>query len=191
MSNIRRFLRGLFGGEQHTHLNNDEADLVQIFTDTEQALQALEQLVREVNLSKRILVIHGLGGVGKSTLLKMYAYFCHTHHIPVALVASEDAPSPVNVLAKWADDLSQADIALPGFQRTLTQFRTIQAKVETEATSSQLSSQLGKAAAQTVIGLASSAIPIVGPLVNTVASTSAEAFIDWLHSFLTKPDLEL
>jgi len=193
INNILRFLRKLFGGKRHTQPqpNTDDADLVQVYTDTEHALHALEQLVLEENLPKRLLVIHGLGGVGKSTLLKMYAYFCHSHHVPVALVASEDAPSPVDVLAKWAEDLSHDDVSLPVFQRTLTHFRAIQAKVETEAVSSQLASQLGKAAAQTVIGLASSAIPIVGPLVGAVASTSAEAFIDWLHSFLSKPDLEL
>jgi hypothetical protein len=191
MNNIRRFIRKLFGGKRNTQPKYYDTDLIQIYTDTEHALHALEQLVREENLSRRVLVIHGLGGVGKSTLLKMYAYFCRSHHIPVALVGSEDAPSPVDVLAKWADDLSQTDIVFPSFQRTLTQFRAIQANVETEAMSSQLASQLGKAAAQTVIGLATSTIPIVGPLVGTVASTSAEAFIDWLHSFLSKPDLEL
>jgi ATP/maltotriose-dependent transcriptional regulator MalT len=192
-NNFLRFLRKLFGGKRNTQPQptSEDADLIQIYTDTEVALQALEQLVREKNLPKRLLVIHGLGGVGKSTLLKMYAYFCHSHRIPVALVASEEAPSPVDVLAKWADDLSHDDVALPVFQRTLTHFRTIQAKVEAEAASSQLASHLGKAAAQTVIGLATSAIPIVGPLVGAVASTSAEAFVDWLHSFLTKPDLEL
>lgn len=193
MSNFWQFLRNLFRGQRNTQVQppGEDADLVEIYTDTEHALQALERLITETNLSKNLLIIHGLGGVGKSTLLKMYARFCRQRHIPVALVASEEAPSPVDVLADWSDDLSQMGVTLPAFPKTLTHFRAIQAKVETEATSSRLASDLGKAATQTVIGIATSAIPIVGPLVGTVAGASAEAFVDWLHSFLSKPDLEL
>jgi len=193
MNNFLHFLRKLFSSQRVTQLHptDEDADLIQLYTDTEHALQAFEQMVIEKTLPKRLLVIHGLGGVGKSTLLKMYASLCRKHNIPVALVASEEAPSAVDVLANWANDLSLYNVTLPVFQKTLTRFRAIQAKVEAEATSSQLATNLGKAAAQTVIGIATSTIPIVGPLVGAVASASAEAFVDWLHSFLSKPDLEL
>lgn len=186
------FLRKHFGRQQNTQQpGSEDSDLTWFYTDTEQALQALERLASATNLPKRLLVIHGLGGVGKSTLLKMYVFFCRTHTIPVALVASEDAPSPVNVLANWAEELSHNKVTLPVFQNTLTNFRAIQAKVEAEATKSQLTTQLGKAAAQVVVGIASNAIPVFGPLVGAVGSASAEAFVDWLHGFLSKPDLEL
>ena len=97
--------------------------------------------------------------------------------------------------ADWAEDLNQDGVPLPTFQKTLNHYRAIQAKVETEAkkshqTGSQLASELGKTAAKTAIGMAASTIPIVGPLVGAVGSQSAEAFIDWLHGFLSKPDLD-
>ena len=49
---------------------------------------------------------------------------------------------------------------------------------------------MGKTVAKTAISMATSAIPIVGPFVGAVGGEGAEAFIDWLRGFLTKPDLE-
>src|ERR1700726_3752169 len=100
------FLRKLFGHQQTPHSPDEDTDLEEFFTDSEHARQVFEQLITAANLPKRLLVIHGLGGVGKSTLLKMYALACHQHHVAVALVASEETPSLVDVLADWADDLS-------------------------------------------------------------------------------------
>jgi tetratricopeptide (TPR) repeat protein len=190
------YLRKLLGYQQTPQRTDEDTDLEQFYTNAEYARQVFEQLATAPNLSKRLLVIHGIGGVGKSTLLKMYALFCHKHHISVALVASEEAPSPVDVLADWTGDLSHDGNALPAFQKTLTHYRAIQAKVEDESrkqhqAKSEIAGTMGRAAAKTAINMAASAIPIVGPLVGTVGGESAEAFIDWLHSFLTKPDMDL
>lgn len=190
------FLRKLFGRQQAPQPDNEDTDLIEFYTNSEHALQVFDQLVTARNLSKRLLVIHGIGGVGKSTLLKMYMLSCQRYHIPAALVASEETPSPVDVLAGWAEDLSNSGVMLPTFQKTLNHYRAIQAKVEAEAkktsqAASQLASNLGKTAAKTAITLAVSAIPFVGPVVGTLGGQSAEAFIDWLHGFLSRPDMEL
>ena len=190
------FLRKLFGHQRAPQPIAEDTDLEKFYTDSEHARQVFEQLLTAATFPKRLLVIHGLGGVGKSTLLKMYALACHKHHIPIALVASEEAPSPVDVLADWASDLSHTGIALPVFQKTLTHYRAIQAKVEDESkkshqAKSEIAGTLGKTVAKTAINMAASAIPIVGPVVGAVGGSSAEAFIDWLRGFLTKPDMEL
>ena len=93
------FLRKLFGYQQAPQLTDEDTDLEEFFTNAEHARQVFEQLITATNLTKRLLVIHGIGGVGKSTLLKMYTLSCHRQHIPTALVASEETPSPVDVLA--------------------------------------------------------------------------------------------
>jgi len=190
------FLRRVFGHQQASQPTDEDIDLEQFYTNAEHARQIFEQLVSATNLTKRLLVIHGIGGVGKSTLLKMYALFCHKHRISVALVASEEASSPVDVLADWAGDLDHDGVVLPAFQKTLTRYRALQVKVEDESrkghqAKSEIAGRMGKAAAKTAINMAASAIPIVGPLVGTVGGESAEAFIDWLHEFLTKPDMDL
>jgi tetratricopeptide (TPR) repeat protein len=190
------FLRKLFGHQQTPQSNGEDTDLEKFYTNSEHALQIFEQLITTTCLSKRLLVIHGLGGVGKSTLLKMYALACHYRHIPVALVASEEVPSPVDMLADWAEDLSQNGITIPAFRKTLTHYRAILAKVEDESkkghqAKSQIAGTMGKTAAKTAINMAASVIPVVGPLVGALGGESAEAFIDWLRSFLSKPDMEL
>ena len=126
------FLRKRFGKQQAPQSTDEESDLEKFYTDSEHARQVFEQLATSANLPRRILVIHGLGGVGKSTLLKMYVLTCRKHHIPAALVASEEAPSPVDVLAEWEADLNHDSITLPTFQKTLNHYRAIQAKVEAE-----------------------------------------------------------
>ena len=190
--------RKFFGHQQAPQSTDEDTDLEKFYTDSEYALQIFEQLLTATELPKRLLVIHGLGGVGKSTLLKVYALSCRKHHNPVALVASEEAPSPVDVLADWEADLNHDGITLPTFHKTLTYYRAIQAKVEDEAqrgqqAKSQIAGSLSKTAAKTAISIAASAIPIpfIGPLVSAVGGESAEAFIDWLRSLLSKPDMEL
>src|SRR5712691_9170678 len=190
------FLRKRFGKQQAPQSTDEESDLEKFYTDSEHARQVFEQLATSTNLPKRILVIHGLGGVGKSTLLKMYALTCRKHYIPAALVASEEAPSPVDVLAEWEADLNHDGISLPTFKKTLNHYRAIQAKVEAETkkghqAASQIAGTMGKTVAKTAISMAASAIPIVGPLVGAVGGESAEAFVDWLRGFLTKPDMDL
>jgi tetratricopeptide (TPR) repeat protein len=190
------FLRKFFGQQQAPQTGNEESDLEKFYTDAEHARRVFEQLATSANLSKRILVIHGLGGVGKSTLLKMYALTCRKHHIPAALVASEEAPSPVDILAEWEADLNHDGITLPTFQKTLNHYRAIQAKVEAETkkghqAASQIAGTLGKTVAKTAITMATSAIPVVGPLIGAVGGESADAFVEWLRGFLTRPDMDL
>jgi tetratricopeptide (TPR) repeat protein len=190
------FLRKFFGNQQNSQSADEDTDLEKFYTDSEYALQIFEQLVNAPYLPKRLLVIHGIGGVGKSTLLKMYRFSCRRQRIPSAMVASEEAPSPVDVLAGWAQHLNLDGVTLPVFQKTMTHYRAIQAKVETEVekasqATSQLAGTIGKTAAKTAIGMAASFIPIFGPLVSAVGGESADAFADWLRGFLSKPDVEL
>jgi ATP/maltotriose-dependent transcriptional regulator MalT len=194
---VTNFLRKFFS-RQRDPLPTDEEDtaLTKFYTDSEYPLQVFEQLAATTSLPRHLLVIHGIGGVGKSTLLKMYNLSCRRHHVSAGLVASEEALSPVDILADWANDLSHNSITLPVFYKTLNHYRAIQAKVEAEVnksnqTGSKLASTLGKTAAKTAISVATSAIPIVGPLVGPLVGESAEAFLDWLRSFLPKPDIEL
>ena len=112
------FLRKFFGNQQNSQPADEDTDLEKFYTDVEHIRQIFERMITAISLPKYVLVIHGIGGVGKSTLLKMYMLTCHKRHIPVALAASEETPSPVDVLAQWADDLTRYDVSLPSFQKT-------------------------------------------------------------------------
>ncbi|MBI1877566.1 MAG: hypothetical protein HYR94_04930 [Chloroflexi bacterium] len=190
------FLSKLFGRQPVPQPTHEDTDLEQFFTDAEHARQIFEQLINAVQSPKRLLVIHGVGGVGKSTLLKMYRLACHRRRLPVALVGGEEVPSPIDLLAGWAEDLSAYGVKLPTFSTTLTHYRALQVKVEAEAKKSgqamtQAAEKLGKAAAKTAVEMAASTIPVVGPLAAALGGAGAEALVDWLRGFLARPDLEL
>jgi hypothetical protein len=165
---------------------NDPDGLEQFFTDFESQRAIFEQLISETHLSKNILIIHGIGGVGKSTLLKMYQLSCRRRNIPVALASGDETPSSIDVLVNWVGDLSRDSITLQTFQKTLSRYRTIQAKVEAEAKKTSSISSMGKAS----VGMVTESIPLIGSLVGTIGSESTEFFIDWLHGFLSSSDLE-
>ena len=67
LDKLTHFLRKLFGSQQSSQPADEDTDLERFYTDSEYALQIFEQLVNATNLLKRLLVIYGIGGVGKST----------------------------------------------------------------------------------------------------------------------------
>ncbi|GAB4546126.1 MAG: tetratricopeptide repeat protein [Anaerolineae bacterium] len=174
----------------------EDSDLEQFFTDAEYARQAFEDLISADPMPSRLLIIHGVGGVGKSTLLKMYRLSCYRRRIPVALVGVEDALSSVALLAAWADDLSRMGVKLRTFSKTLDYYRALQAKVEEEAKKAKeamrgAAEKVVKAAAKTAVEMTAIAIPGVGPFAAALGGAGTEAAIDWLCGFLSKPDIDL
>lgn len=173
-------------------LEPEDAYLEAFFTDVEHLCDLFQRLVTAPNLPRRILVIHGVGGVGKSTLLRMFRLFCKRQGIPVSLVGTEEIKSAVDVLTTQAEDLAQGSAALPDFSSTFERYRTIQAKVARKAKETEgAAAKLGKAAAKTLVETATSAIPVVGPLASALGGMAAEAFVDWLQGFLSKPEIDL
>jgi hypothetical protein len=48
-------------------------------------------------LDRRLLVIHGVGGIGKSSLLAMFRLHCKREHVPVGLSSGDKAKSIILV----------------------------------------------------------------------------------------------
>jgi tetratricopeptide (TPR) repeat protein len=169
--------------------NDFDRELQNYFTDVDQLRELFKQWLAAPALPKRMLVIHGVGGVGKSSLLRMFRLHCKSTSVPVALASGDEQKSALDVLTRWVDDLKADGIVLPDFTKTFQQYRAIQAKVESEAT--KMAEKLSKGAAKTVIETAASTIPGIGPLVGKLGKMGAEALVDWLRGFLTKPDIDL
>lgn len=185
----------LLGRESDSILNAEDTELEGFFTDAKQARNTFEQLITADKLPKYLLVIHGIGGVGKSTLLRMYRLHCRRRKIPIALVEGQGITSPADILVTWANDLKDDGVKFSNFLSTLSQYYALQTKVyaeaqKTEKTLTKAAGNLGKTATKTVVEMATSAIPIIGPFAAPVAGMSTEVVIDWLRGFLSKPDLE-
>jgi tetratricopeptide (TPR) repeat protein len=179
------------------------------FTDMEYLRGIFKDFVSTTKLSKRLIVLHGVGGVGKSSLLSMFRLECKSEKIPVALASGDDAKSVLDILTRWAEDLKTDGIKLPTLGKTLETYRFIQAKVDEQAKKTQESRNkmadiAGKAASKTaetaggaLMGAAiGSVIPglgtaIGGTLGGVLGGMGAEALTDWLRGFLAKPDIDL
>ena len=72
-----------------------DKDLLTYFTDVEYLREIFKNLVTAARLTKRLLVIHGVGGVGKSSLLRIFRLHCKRARVPVALAPSPDEAKSV------------------------------------------------------------------------------------------------
>jgi ATP/maltotriose-dependent transcriptional regulator MalT len=189
-------LRSAFGRRQPARpTDTNDTDLERFFTDAEEARKRFEEFVTAPALPRRLLVIHGVGAVGKTSLLKMYRLRCRRSSVPVTLVGGEEAPSVVDLLSRLAADLSGDGLPLPAFQRTLDRYRDVQTKVEMEAHKvgqdhADAADELAKAAAKGLIKVAASFVP-GGSLIEAVGSDAAEAVLNLLRAKLDRAEFEL
>jgi len=178
------------------------------FTDVEELQALFKNLLTTSTLTKRLFIIHGVSGVGKSSLLRMFRLHCKSVRVPVALVSVDEAKSTAHVFYHqtetgdergWVPDLKADGIALPTFTKTFKHYRAIQAKVNVQ-TKSKVAELAGKAAAKTAEAaisaaagaLIGSAIPGIGTFAGALSGLSAEALVDWLRSGgFSKPDIDL
>lgn len=169
-----------------------DKDLQSYFTDMEYLRDMFKDFVSAEKLPKRLIVLHGVGGVGKSSLLRMFRLHCKSGKIPVALASGDDAKSVLDVITRWTDDLKEDGFKLPSLGKTLETYRAIQAKVDTEAkkTGDQISNLAGKGVA-TIGSVLGSMLPGIGPIAGPVIGMGAEALTDWLRGFLKKPEIDL
>ncbi len=169
-----------------------DAQLEVYFTDMEHLQNLFQGLASAPTLSRRILFIYGVGGIGKSTLLRMFRLFCKHQSIPVGLISAEEIKSSIDVLANLAEGLAQDGVRLPKFSSTHRHYQAIQAEVARKGQRIEgTTAKLGKVTAKTLVQTAASAIPVVGPLAGTLGSMGMEAFVDWLRGFLSQSDIDL
>jgi len=181
-------------------------DLQSYFTDMEHLRDLFKNFVSAEKLPKRLIVFHGVGGVGKSSLLRMFRLHCKGEKIPVALASGDEAKSTLDVITRWMEDLKADGVKFSSLHKTLESYRAVQAKVEDQARKSQnkVADLAGKAASKTaeaaggaLLGAAiGSIVPGVGTAIggmlgSAVGGMGAEALTDWLRGFLDKSAIDL
>ncbi|HEX9989030.1 MAG TPA: tetratricopeptide repeat protein [Chloroflexia bacterium] len=189
-----RLLAGADIGSKQLKRNRyrDEDDgLEEFFTNAVHQQALFEDMISKKTPSKSLLVLHGIGGVGKSTLLKMYRRSCKQQHIPVGFVAGEEASSVLEILTDWVRDLHSAGAVLPRTRATLAYYHALLAKVNVEAEQTGQGmqgrdfSEVNKA---DIVEMFTKASLATGPLA-LLDQLDAMAFRDWLRSFLSRADI--
>lgn len=183
--------------------------LEEYFTNVEELRSTLEQMVSVQILTKRILAIYGIGGTGKSSLVKMFHLYCRRAGTPVALASGDEAKASVDILSNWSDDLKRSGVKLPNSNRTLAQYKSILNKINKRASEIKSSSnrvvdfisraagKTAEAAAGSIAGAAvGSILPGIGTATGTIIGSvagglGAEALIEWLGGFLSRSQVDL
>lgn len=80
----------------------------------------------------QVLGLSGVGGVGKSWLLRMYKLICEVQKIPVALIDLARDKSPVNMLITIAQGLKESKVKLLGFDNAMRHYDKIVEKVQAQ-----------------------------------------------------------
>ena len=172
------------------------------FTDVEDLRDLFRAYLAAPELPKRILIIHGVGGIGKSSLLRMFRLHCKSVKTPVVLALGDEAKSVVAILGDWADDLKADGVTLATFAKTRQHYRVIQAKAEDKAQESRkkmgdLAGKTASKVAETAAGMAvgaaiGSVIPGIGTIAGALGGMGAEALVDWLRGQgFAKQDIDL
>jgi len=189
MTNWLRSLLKRMPTEKPEAERSEGAELTEFFTDVESLLAYFHEMVVAPTLPKRLLIIHGVGGVGKSSLLRMFRLSCKEERVLVSLVSGDELKTPADVLRHSAEDFTASGAKLPSFSKTWERYRAVLSKVNLQA--SNLSNMASKTAAKTAVELVASAVPIAGPVVSALGGMGAEAFVDWLRGFLRRADVEI
>ena len=110
---------------------NFDKELLDYYTNVEHLRETFKALILSPMLEKRLLVIHGVGGVGKSSLLRMFRLHCKSVNIPIALTSGDEAKSALDVLyfktpsgeeRGWVSDLKVDGVRLKKFSATLKRY---------------------------------------------------------------------
>ncbi len=188
------------------HTDFDQ-DLRSYFTNVEHLRDSVKLGFVSPALPKRLLIIHGVGGVGKSSLLRMFRLDCKALRIPVAFASGDEDKSGLHLMVRWREDLKTSDLRFPSFDKTLRHYRTVQAKIDDQAKrgvggraidiAGKAASKTAEAAGGALAGAAvGSVIPGIGIAIGgafggALGGMGTEALVDWLRSFLKRSDIEL
>lgn len=186
---------------------NQDVELAEFFTDMEFLQKTFKEYISSPKLPKHLFIIHGVGGAGKSSVLRMFRLHCKRSGLPVALASGDESKSVLDVLIRWAAGLQANNITMPKFSKTFSTYRLTQTKVDEHAHksvdnklvdfASRTASNTAEAAMGTALGAAlGSIVPGIGTFAGgaiggAIGNMGGEVLFDWMRSFLKQPDIDL
>ena len=183
-----------------TNGKKKDEDLRKYFTNVEYLQDLFKSLVSEPHIEKRLLVIHGVGGVGKTSLLRMFRLYCQDNDVPAAYTSGEEVHSFSELLTGWSEDFERNKTKFPNTLKKIEKQRKIHSDINRRAI--REARRVGVAvdtvtdAAKTVAGDAIGLfLPGLGhaakPVINAVIGTTKEDLRYWLSGFLKETDIKL
>ena len=135
-----------------------------------------------------VLIVSGVGGVGKTALLEKFRWLCQNNAVPVAIVGGNEEKSVVAVLRSIRDKLSQGSppIQFKRFDKEVNRYLEIQAKLQKNE---NIPKSIFKLLTKGVV-LASGAIPVGRIAVDLIGEENIELAMNTIYQVLTKPEAD-
>ena len=123
------------------HVHDRFEGLEAYFTDREEIRSQFVEMIHAPHVEKRLWAMHGMGGVGKSSLLAMLQRYCQEHGVPVGFVSGDSSRSTLEVLLRWSNNLAET-ISMQSFQQAYASYLQIQATVSERMQQSEVENRL-------------------------------------------------
>lgn len=169
-------------------ISNDDFLIEKLFTNARSIHEKIDSLIEEKNnrFSKKIIVIHGVGAVGKSTALRMSRLKCRREGISAVLVdtikiSSVTGSTEITLLEEWVRLLVADGLNFKKFNSTKKRY----IKIKNNITNNSLSSDVNK-----IVSEITKQIPNFGTIMSPISGKSAEIFINWLRNNLSTADFD-
>lgn len=133
-----------------------------------------------------VLGVYGIGGVGKSRLLRQYQYICITQDIPCAIIFSTGTLGKITILEEIANQLL-GKIQLEHFLQELSEYRSLQEKVSKGFSDDKPQSPMIIKA----LAAGGAMLPATQPIVATLGRENVETLLTTLHQTLTNQQIKL
>lgn len=190
-------LHGSWGAHPHPEslLDQSDLDLGQYFTNAEALRQLFAERVRNSGAQKRVLFIHGISAIGKTTLLRMFRLDAISLQAPVAFASGDDSGSVEEILRRWSHDLHLQHITLPRFSLTLRDMHLIRPTFDGHhATHTRRGMADSRKDFGRVIDIASAAansIPFAGGLITIALIALKDKLVERLHGLVPESEIDL
>ena len=164
------------------------ASELEYYTDSEQLRAAFRQTITADLLPAQLFVVRGVGGIGKTELLRVFRRQCIDEGIAVGLASghSDSERTGPAILDEWADDLALNGVEIQPFTKQRKQLAKLLLRV------GQLEGPAGGQASKSMAGaFAATATGMVLPFAAPLASATLEAIVDRLRPDLKQDEIDL
>lgn len=165
------------------HLNENEAKR---FVDRSALISLFNQQITNETPDYHVLGIHGIGGIGKSRLIKHYQFICYSNKVPFAIIHGSSTLGRITLLEEIYTQL-HTTFQFSDFSGKLDKYREIQQKLREKIdTSTRDTPPLIR-----LLVASSSVAPAAQPIINTLGKENIEAVLSNIYHKLRKSDLDL
>lgn len=164
----------------------EESDrkFIELFTNHELALKKFKDVITSEAPIFRVISLHGVGGAGKSWVLRFYTHLCQQNEMVVSLIDCSSIKNAIEILTTIQQDLKRNNIHLPSFNKKLDSYKHIQAKVSNDF-------QLAETATKVALNVGKQ-LPVIGTFSELIDSGGLhEEFSLILKKLLSKDEIDL